>query len=315
MYDTINFRLTKADVRGRCNFIEEVTPYLNSVRHTYCEDGKEYVTGMLDNLTVHVNDFDVTVGYGSLCKYYFGNNYCTLTCNDTKLAINKLSDALHLQFDNATVRRLDVGVTFIVDEPINNYINHLGALGRMKRILQSNSVYYESRKEIVHIYDKNREQQSHRNKVPELYQGKNVMRIEHRYTRALQKSLDVSSITGALLYNPQFYNLLLDNWHDRYSNIEKIGTMVMNFKEFKTARQLTRALASGYINSNDDLNDMLNQITEARMRGDLNSKQASELRSCIKKLCCSDSEIVAPCNTILELDDKVNDIVQQFKVR
>jgi hypothetical protein len=279
-------------------------------------NGKVYFTGKLDNFHVHIDRYQVTIRHGSLCKYYFGDNYRALTCNDTKLALNMLSDALHLQISNAIVNRLDVGFSIIVDEPIDNYINHFGELKHKARLRQPHSLYYrnESGKEIINIYDKNREQQNHRNKVPELYQGKNIIRIEQRYMKWIPQLLGVRSVTGAMLYDTQFYNQLLDNWHGTYTNIEKIGMMAIDFKEIKTVRQLNTLGLLALTNSNGGLNDIIQMIAESKRRGDLSTMQAYCLKKAFKQACSTDYKMVVPSTTILELDDKVNDIVQQYKV-
>lgn len=128
MLDTVNFKLTQAEVEG-VDFLNDVTPYLNpdSVAvHDF--GGSQVVTGKMGNLNVSISPYQVRVRDGSLCKWMLGDNYQSLGRRDIKRAVERLSDTLHLPMERATITRLDIGASIPVKEPVCNYFNHLGVL-------------------------------------------------------------------------------------------------------------------------------------------------------------------------------------------
>ena len=131
MFDTIGFKMAKSDVfRGR--FYDKITPILNSYsEHNF--NGRYVVMGNLGNLKVVVSDEKLKIT-GSLCKWYLGNNYKTLTRRDTQQAIEKLSDTLNLPMSDASVTRIDIADNIILRNPIDVYFNHLGLLRYFKRL-------------------------------------------------------------------------------------------------------------------------------------------------------------------------------------
>ncbi len=58
--------------------------------------------GYLDNLTVKFTPSSIAI-IGSLTKFYRGNNVESLSISDTKRAINKISDSLHLDISEFNV--------------------------------------------------------------------------------------------------------------------------------------------------------------------------------------------------------------------
>lgn len=167
MYDNLDFRLSMDDI-GETDFLNEIPNYLNEVSEHNYENGY-ILTGNLDGLKVSVSERSVKVGKGSLCKYYLGDNFQTLTRTDTKQAIEKLSDTLHLPMDKATVSRIDVAQNFILEHPVEVYYNHLGELPYYKRSLLDGSLYYNNSKGSLVFYNKIKEQKAKSKPIPLAY--------------------------------------------------------------------------------------------------------------------------------------------------
>ena len=88
MLDTVNFRITQAEVKGGVDFLSEIPPDLNPDTislHNY--RGEDVVTGTLDNLKISVSRWQVKIGEGSLCKFLLGDNFQTMGRADIKRAI------------------------------------------------------------------------------------------------------------------------------------------------------------------------------------------------------------------------------------
>lgn len=314
MFDTVNFKLTRAEVEG-VDFLREITPYLDPDAvgyHNY--NGVLSATGKIGNLSVGLNSWQVRVKDGSLCKWMLGDNYQTMTRDDVQRAIERLSDALHLPMDRALITRLDVGMSIPVEQPCANYFNHLGALAYAKRFANVGSVnYYRHRHaEWLCFYDKNFEQRDKRKTIPEQYRGLNVLRYEQRYMSRLPSLLGVPTVTGAMLYDEEFYTCLLTRWRDAYQAIKKENDITINFEQMRTKRKFYAMGVLAMVERVGGEHAMLTKISEAQKRGELTAKQAFDLRKEVKAVCGKKAGMAAPSEAITELDRKIGEATQLY---
>lgn len=312
MFDSVNFRLTQAEVSG-VDFLSETPCYLEDVAEHQFSSGLVAVTGKAGGLKISLNRFQVKVCDGSLCKWYLGNNYQTMGRSDTQRAIEMLSDTLHLPMGKAAVYRLDIAQNFICKHPPEVYINHLGMLKNATRLLNDGSVYYQRAGNVLCFYDKNREQKRKRETVPELYEGRNVLRYEQRYTQHIARQLNVSEVTGALLYDVAFYMDLLNRWRDTYRDIQKINDITLNFQAMRTKQELYKMGVLSLIERAGGQMEMIDQIKEAQKRGELTSKQAYDLRQAVKDAGKVRVGLTVPNDAIQELDKKVKEAVMYYR--
>lgn len=312
MFDSVNFRLTQAEVSG-VDFLSETPCYLEDVAEHQFSSGLVAVTGKAGGLKISLNRFQVKVCDGSLCKWYLGNNYQTMGRSDTQRAIEMLSDTLHLPMGKAAVYRLDIAQNFICKHPPEVYINHLGMLKNATRLLNDGSVYYQRAGNVLCFYDKNREQKRKRETVPELYVGRNVLRYEQRYTQHIARQLNVSEVTGALLYDVAFYMDLLNRWRDTYRDIQKINDITLNFQAMKTKQELYKMGVLSLIERAGGQMEMIDQINEAQKRGELTNKQAYDLRQAVKDAGKVREGLTVPNDAIQELDKKVKEAVMYYR--
>lgn len=94
------------------NFLDEIPCFLGNVGEHYY-NGEPVITGSLNGLKITLNRYQMKIKDGSLCKWHLGNNFQTMGRGDTQRAIERLSDALHVQMSKATVTRLDIAQNFI----------------------------------------------------------------------------------------------------------------------------------------------------------------------------------------------------------
>lgn len=232
---------------------------------------------------------------------------------DTQRAIEMLSDTLHLPMGKAAVYRLDIAQNFICKHPPEVYINHLGMLKNATRLLNDGSVYYQRAGNVLCFYNKNREQKRKREAVPELYEGRNVLRYEQRYTQHLARQLNVSEVTGALLYDVAFYMDLLNRWRDTYRDIQKINDITLNFQAMKTKQELYKMGVLSLIERAGGQMEMIDQINEAQKRGKLTPKQAYDLRQAVKDAGNVMEGLTVQNDAIQELDKKVKEAVMYYR--
>jgi hypothetical protein len=311
MYDSINFKLLQAEAGG-VDFLEEIPCYLDNVgQHNY--SGDVVVTGELSGLKVSLNRYQIKVKDGSLCKWYLGDNFKTMGRGDTQRAMEKLSDSLHLPMDKATVTRIDVAQNFILKHPPEVYINHLGLLKFATRLQEPSGLYYQQTGGRLCFYDKVKEQRNHREPIPDLYEGRNVLRYEQRYTNRVASQLGVQTVTGALLYDEAFYMGLLDKWKTTYKAIQKINDISLNFEAMKTKQQLYKMGVLSLIEQAGGVLQMYEQINEAQKRGELTKKQAYDLRQAVNEASQIREGLTVPNEAIKELDKKVSEAVKFYR--
>lgn len=311
MYDTIFARLTKGEVQG-IDFLAETPCYLDNVaEHTY-SDGV-VVTGDVGNLKVTLNHFQVKVRDGSLCKWYLGSNFKTMGRKDTQMAIERLSDTLHLPIGKAIITRIDVAQNLITRYPPDVYYNHLGLLKYATRLQEPNGIYYSQTGGRLAFYDKCKEQRKKGEDVPELYEGKNVLRYEQRYSKRIAQQMKVPEVTGSMLYDEAFYIGMLNRWRDTYRDIQKVNDVNLNFGVMKTKQQLYRMGVLSLIKQAGGQLEFITQINEAQKRGELTKKQAFDLRTIVKDVCKIREGLTAHNEAIQELDKKVSEAIMFYR--
>jgi hypothetical protein len=322
MYDNVDFYVRSEDVSG-IDFLGE-TPCNFDVTGEHDFNGEHVISGTVGDVPnknyfkIATSRRGVAIKDGSLCKWYLGDNFQTLGRGDTRRAIEKLGDTLHLPIDEATVTRLDVAQNFIVQHPVQVYYNHLGELkyaGRAPIIgnRETEGLYYHQSRGLLVFYDKVREQTGKGRPIPELYQGKNVLRYEQRYKSRLSKSFNVERVTGAMLCKERFYMEVINRWAENYKNIEKINDTNINFEAMKTKRDLYTMGILALIEMQGGELAMLGQINEAYKSGQLTRRQADDLKAVTREACKVKEGITTKNEAILELDRKVRDAVKYYR--
>ncbi len=313
MYDTVNFRLPQS-VAGGVDFLSEIPCFLDRVGEHYY-NGEAVITGSLGGLKVALNKYQMKINGGSLCKWYLGDNFKTMGRGDTQRAIEKLSDTLHVPMSKATVTRMDIAQNIITKHPPEVYLGHLGELRRYKRcpMVEIGSLYYTRKIGRLCFYDKNREQKSHKEPIPELYEGRNVLRYEQRYTNRIASQFKVGEVTGELLYDEAFYIGVLNRWKEAYKAIQKINDVSLNFQAMRTKQQLYKMGVLSLVEQAGGQIRMIAQINEAQKRGELSKKQAFDLRQAVNDACKIREGLTAQNEAITELDRKVCEAVKFYR--
>ena len=125
MYDNTDLNLKKESAPG-IDFLETIPNYLTKITNKGNTNFGYYLNGYLDTLKVKVTENRVTVHDSSICKYYLGDNFKTLSKGDYKRAIEKISDNLHLPFHLADVTRIDLAQNLIMQHEESLYYSLFG---------------------------------------------------------------------------------------------------------------------------------------------------------------------------------------------
>lgn len=322
MYDNVDFKVRNTDVSG-IDFLGETSCYFD-VTGEHDFNGERIITGTIGNVSgknyfkIAASRTGVNIKDGSMCKWYLGDNFKTLGRGDIKHAIEKLGDTLHLLIDEATVTRIDIAQNFMVKHPTEIYYNHLGELRHAKRAPTTGNggiegLYYYQSNGLLIFYDKIREQTEKGCSIPELYQGKNVLRYEQRYKSRLPKSFNVERVKGSMLYDEKFYMGVVNRWHENYNNISKINDININFEAMKTKKDLYTMGILSLIELQGGELSVTSQIAEAQKTGILSKKQAFDLRQAITDALKVKEGLTVRNEAILELDKKIRDAVKFYR--
>jgi hypothetical protein len=298
MYDNLDLVLPQTTV-PETNFLETIPQYLTD----FINDGNskfgKYVTGYLGSLKVSITGSRIKIYDSSLCKYYLGDNFKTLSKGDTKRAIERISDSLHLPIEQANVTRIDFAQNFIMKHDEGVYYPYLGVAQYYSRLEQNNGLYYNNKKRQLVFYGKEYEQKVKRQPIPELYKNRNVLRYEFRFRKRLKEQLNRSEITAGLLYDEDFYRELVKRWKNEYLAIQKINSKIGSMKPTGSKKEFAENLA---LFSLLDLGQpqVLNLIKQWQETGEISKKQAYDLRSFIKGL------------AKIPIDEKGNELINEL---
>ena len=310
MYDTVNLRLNSEEA-GAVSIMEETPAYLcpdSLALHDY--NGYPVATGRVGNLSVSVTPHRVKVGGGSLARWFSGSNLHTLTRGEVRQAVEALSDTLHLPLDRATVVRFDIGTNLQMDQPAPAYFSHLGPMKGATRLEQPNALYYKTRGGSVVVYDKGQEARARGEPLPEQYQGGHLLRCERRYLGRLKPLF--GTVTGATLYQPEFFNQAIAQWLNSYKSITKTNDITANFTMITSKRQFYKLAVLELIKDQGGETRFLHQIDQARRRGTLTPKQAYTLRQAVKEVCKAGGGLTSPSQAITELDSKMEEAAKYY---
>lgn len=311
MYDTLNFWLNR--VEAGTDF-QASTLYLTDAKETKNKNtGEIWTIGNFDNLKVVVSMAGVSIK-GSLAKFFFPDNSYTLNRHQTKEAITKLSDLLHLDLLNASITRIDVSTNFILEHEANNYYGVLGLCRYFNRIQQTNNTLYylskgKEQKRAMVFYDKAREIANRSGVLPDVYAGANLLRYESRWNTRLPQQLKEPEIKGKTLFNPNFYNKIVSLWGDNYFSINKKRNL--NFEAMEKIETVSDAMNFIYAIAlqrltPDEMQNILEDMKQRKVFDD--RKYYTRLKEKLKKV-TNKVEVTDVDFLTKELDNEVKNIL------
>lgn len=306
MYDTVKMRLLVEGGRG-VNLMEDVPPLLESPVVHHPANGGAYVSGLLGNLHIIVDEHFVRVTRGSLCKWHLGDNLRTLDRKATQEAIEHLTDTLHLPMDEAEITRLDFGTNLIMQHPVSVYLGHLGLLRYYSRVAaaEAGSLYYQGNNRELNFYDKGKEQSSYREIAPEPYRGRNVLRYEMRIKGRVARQFKRVNVTAANLYDRIFFDGVLHRWRDTYRAIQKLNDRIPEFDMIRKKTELYRLGVLLVAEAEGGQQALIGRIKRMQTEGKLTKQEAYSLRQAVNDACKFHPGLTSTSEVIEELNGKV----------
>lgn len=317
MIDTLNLRLYLDEATRKTAFAEIPKYFDREPIITSYPNGTKELKGLIDGtLKVSIKSDAVRIKDSSFAKWILGSNLATLTREDIKEAINRLSSMFHLPMADAEVTRVDVGCNILTRYTPDNYFNQLGEMKWFKRLEQPHGLYYTGANVQLAFYDKIKEQRRNGAIIPELYNGLNVLRYELRFLHRLKEVFKVQEVTAKMLYDENFYINLWMLWRANYYNIQKnIDIELEKMGTVKTVSDFYNALILRIIKE-DGLNNIHTWIKGMQSRGDINRNQARKLRNRIEqaiKGSGKNADVVKDSELIKELNEKIENTTRYFR--
>lgn len=302
--DTLNMWLGVEKV-GYINLLNAIPHYLdaNTVVYQQRADGRESYIGHINNYRVVVYESGISLS-GSLPKSYLGSNVKPLDYKETALALESLSDQLHIPLGKSIVRRFDFADTFVMERPVKNYLEYLGNSRYYNRLEQPKSILWSNGRRQKMVYDKGDECKHHKSSIPVSYQNKHLLRYEIRYVSDLPKHFNAVEVTPRTLCNQDFCHNICCQWVAEYKCITKIQKMIFSTTP-KTPKIFSNQLTLAGIESMGGymaVNDLVDQIR--KNGGFAQPEHSSRIKHRLETLMQS-SSLAIPSELITELDKKI----------
>lgn len=210
------------------------------------QSGESTAIGDLKNLRVRYRGNALGV-VGSLAKYYYGNNVVMMDMASVKIALEMLSDSLHVDVTKGNIYRLDIGYNFHMKEPVWKYLGQLGNCKFMKKAIFGTfeTVNFTNKSRALVFYDKNLET-CHNNSTSQV---RNLLRYELQLKKKPASYFDLDKIKVHFLYDVSFYNQMIDVLCSHYFMVTKIHQLIINPRNFTNKKLFNNTLMNIGINA------------------------------------------------------------------
>lgn len=310
MFDTLHYNLPR-ERAGQIDLSllsDSLTRFTEIVR----EDNSVCYAGYLNkNFKVSLSDRNIKFK-GSLAKYFFDDNYNTLTRSDTKRALEKMADELHLNIFDADLTRIDFARNLIMDYSPQTYYPYLGESQYFTRLLQPKSLYYSNSLRQKLFYDKKAEGRSKKVSTPRIWDGQNTLRYELRIIGRIPQQLNCPEVKTSMLFDEDFYMKLFDRWHNEYLSINKFQNLNFNLMNIKSPKDFMKQLQVKAIQEigQENLMDVIQEMRAKEVfdRPEYYSRLINELKSL-----CNDPEVSSESDLVEELTKKINNSKKYYR--
>jgi len=287
-----------------------VSSYLSDVKQNYIDGvtGELFEQGNLEGLDIKEYSRGIKIN-GSLSKYFFGNNFETLTREQTKDAVQRISDSLHLDVEEANLSRIDFATNIIITEPPQNYYSFFGDSARLNKSIQGSTLYISNKSRAIVFYDKCKEAKRRKMHIPDEFKNKNVLRYEYRLKRIKKKQITLED-----LYSKEIYYWLIDEWLHSYQDIRRIPRLRIK-KEIKEMKNLKAFEGNGWkllIQQLGGIESFYCLLDDEVRRGTISKQNKCYYKKKFDKLFNSE-DLFEPNTLINELNGKVKEAAERYR--
>ena len=308
MYDKVRLWIDSTMVKGdpftMANYLDGVSTQINH------QTGEEKTFGNLEGLKVSIYVGGLSV-VGSLPKYlYGGSNVYPLDRHTTAQAIEKMSDAFHMDIAQAQVMEIEFGTNFLMKQEVQMYLSKLGDMPRLSRYhFEPSTLYYRGKgkhqPKVFAFYDKISDVKVKGMECPSNLIGANLLRYEMRLKGHLPQQLNVPKVVASTLSETYFYRMMVKRYQDSYYSISKQNQLKTNvMSEIKTVSDAFNVFVARLISQTDQtqIGGFLEELKSASVFED--RKNYSRLKKKIQEVAAK-ANITVSDELIRELDDEI----------
>ncbi len=147
--------------------------------------------------------------------------------------------------------------------------------------------------------------------IPEVFQGRNVLRYELRFTSRLKQQFG-SEIKALDLYNENFYIGIVNRWKNTYFEIRKLNRFKMDSFDFENVKGLFNQLALIGLETVGGEQAVIEMLENERESGTLNRFQFKRFKDKLSAL-TTNEKYFEPNDCIFELDRKVRQAAKYYR--
>ena len=188
-------------------------------------------------INVYCDDQKFTMS-GSIPKFINGNNFQGITSHQIIKAFDSLSNVIGTDMYQGTVTRLDYASNLFLEHSPKLYIPLFGDSHKFKRGIYETSVCYignRGQSRYKTLEDKTAWAKDTRNKIPEAFHDRHIMRYENR----LKSANRIAHVLDLGTKKPTLKDMLTvdsrikihEDWRRQYENIKKQNNMI-DFTKF-----------------------------------------------------------------------------------
>lgn len=314
MYDNVGFYLS-ADEVGSENLIDDVLQNGNDITIELLGEngyGTEYAYISLigrneQKLTFKVLPYQISLigKNSSICKYYLGDNFQTLTLKQFNDAIDDIEERLNIDLSKAVVCRIDIAANFFMKYSPSSYHSCLTHLSRHIRGAINGNLYFKTTRKELNFYDKKKEYRQKRKKIPKDYEDiENVLRYEIRFRKNVKKQFG-HTVTIADLCREDFFKRIVNKWQSNYWSITKQNPIVFEKETttFSTSDFRDFFFVQG-VEANGGIDYVYTTIDESKKADAITSSKASYLRKVVNNA-YTNPNVTTTYDFVEELDEKM----------
>ena len=203
---------------------------IDQLQNRWRRDTRTY-SGNIQNMGVSIG-LDRIIIKGSLARFLTGENVSNISHLQVKEAILKLERETGISFESAIIRSIECSVSIITTEQPTEYLKLFGYPAKYTRheyatITGVETVTYSTPSGSYQFtgYNKAQEvQRKKKQKIPVLYEGENILRLEYKITRRRGiKAKFKRDLTAYDLFHSVVYKELQTLFIEAYQAIPKFG--------------------------------------------------------------------------------------------
>ena len=134
------------------------------------------------------------------------------------------------------------------------------------------------------FYDKIKESSYRKDRIPEGYSDRYLLRYELRLKNHVNRMFGVDKITVPMLYDVQFYRRIVDFWKGEYRKIVKVNEYEIDIEGCKGIRDLNKMGMLMLVERYGGMNEFFKTFDHQFELGVLDKRQLSEIKRQTKQL-------------------------------